>query len=413
MSNINFGRDSIPDLSQLSLNAMTKAVQKTATNIAKTATIIDQKITEFAKPIFKLIEAVFTSQTQSFSKASLSLALPALQKTWAKTNKFAIQNSPSSEKTNTAAPEKNKSHSLKESFASLKASMLNHIIDDIKVTPKNMAAAFVGKKSDEAIIENAFKKLEKNVANQLKNLPEISRDPDEKELIARMKLTKGIISNNPAWIKEKIATYQNDPMYKQMGDVKFLSILASSNNNLENNNIKPEDSPLNELERVALFGYTTGDYKQINPAARGNQENLDPGMKAYIQNTISAMQKLPDVEAPTHKTVETPDGEKKTIEEKGVLKRAIFSEPFPGWRAQTFQVGNTFTDSGFASATFDLQAQGQINLTMISTKNSKDVSLYSAWPGEKEILIVPGTEYIVKEINVANNGSLSVVLEPK
>lgn len=406
MSNINFNR--VSDLAQLSLNTANKVVQKKAS-------LIDQKIRESADLTFKLIEAVFTSKTSLNSKVSFSLALPVLQKTCAKINQFTIKNSPSFEKTNTmSAPSKNKSYSLEESFANLRAFQLNHIIDEIKATPKNMAA-FVANKIDEAMLESTFKKLEKNVANQLKNTPKNSPNSDIKELIARMNLTQNIINNNPAWIKEKIATYQNDPMYKQMGDVKFLSFLASSNNNLMSKYIEPEDSPLSEIERVALFGYTTGDYKQINKSARGNQDNLDPGMKAYIQNTISAMQKLPDAEAPITETVKTTNGEDLILDKVGVLKRTVFEEPFPGWGAQTFQVGKSFSDSGFASATFQLEMPGKINLTMTSPKNAKDVTLYSAWPKEKEILIIPGTQYTVKEITYGGSGqgSMFVVLEPK
>ncbi len=405
MSNINFNR--VSDFAQLSLNTVHKAVQKKATIINQKIIAIDQKIRETAQLIFKSIEAVFTPKTDLKNKASLLLALPALQKTAAKINQFTIKNSPS-EKINTAPPPtKNKSHSLEDSFASLKASQLSK---DLKATAKNIGQTFVGKKSDENELANTFKKLEKNVAKQLKILPENSPNSELREIKNRMVLTQSIIENNPAWVKEKIATYQNDPMYKQMGDVKFLSFLAASDNNLMKKHLKPEDSPLNEIERVALFGYTTSDYKVINPAARGHQESLNPGIKAYIQNTISAMKKLPDVEAPATETV---GAENLLLNKEVLLKRTITTEVYPGWAAQTFGLGKTYSDSGFASASFSLGMSGKISLTMTSPKNAKDVSLYSAWPGEKEILIVPGTQYTVKEVTYNGPGSMAVVLEPK
>jgi hypothetical protein len=110
----------------------------------------------------------------------------------------------------------------------------------------------------------------------------------------------------------------------------------------------------------------------------------DPGLAAYAQHTANAMKKLPDYQPP-------PGQEAK-------LFRAIFTEPKPGWGAQTFVQGSKYSDHGFGSTATVSGAQGVWNLTIEGTKNTKDVGPYSAWPGEKEVLAIPGTQYDIKQV---------------
>jgi|GEM_PF-5951776 len=210
-------------------------------------------------------------------------------------------------------------------------------------------------------------------------------DPDDKEKIARyenlMNALKDPVKANA--IAQGIETNRSDPLYTHMGPTKFTSYLHQSNTNLASSGASSHG--MTDIERVAVYGYTTGDYKAINGAMRSNNgQPPDAGMAAYAKHTTNGMKKLPDYQPP-------PGQEAK-------LYRAIFSEPSPNWGASTFVKGNTYSDHGFASTATALGGTGSWNLSIEGTKNAKDVGPYSAWPGEKEVLTLPGTKYTVSDV---------------
>lgn len=373
MENIN---KSTFSFKEISLNAADQVIKKTEAPVPEFIAL-NAKINSFVLGVFKTIKEALKQAAQAASnfKADFKASLPK------------------------EAPGAKRLNSLSAIFSGIITSQFDKI-NQLKNSFQT-ASSYITAKVKEFQLELKIKDIETQVLDKIKQkdtpatVKSVYLSADEKEILGRMKELQTAINNDPGWVKSKIDAYQKDPLYKEMGDVKFLSMLAKSNANLGE---KIKGSPLNELERVALFGYTTGDYKIINQTARQESKEIKEGMKAYIKYAKEGMAKLSDVEPPG-------DGV--------LLKRAIFTEPKQGWGEQTFQVGKTYSDAAFASTTFDLQAQGKVNLVMTSTKNAKDIGDYSAWPGEKEILIIPGVEYIVKEVKIDLTGTMNVILEPK
>lgn len=210
-------------------------------------------------------------------------------------------------------------------------------------------------------------------------------DPDDKERIARYEnLVNSLKSPEKAnALAQAIAANKNDPLYAHMGGTKFASFLNQSNTNIAASNAPTHG--MTDMERAALYGYTTGDYTAINSALRKEKGSIsDPGLAAYAQHATSAMKKIPDYQAPEGKP--------------NKLYRAIFTEPYAGWGAATFVQGQMYSDHAFASTATE-GVPGTWQLTMDGTTNAKDVGPYSAWPGEKEVLTLPGTQYFISQVN--------------
>lgn len=237
----------------------------------------------------------------------------------------------------------------------------------------------------------------------------IIHDPNVKGEYKRLLLLKEAMSKDSGAVADKINEYKDDPMFQFLSPMKFMSFLKASNANMAENP-KAEQLSLTEKERVAIFGYTTADYLVLNPALRkaGTNEISDPGLKAYAQYAIDGMEKIPNL--PTKDPV---------TDKNLVLKRALFTVPSKEWAETTFQEGATFQDHAFMSATPVLFTQGVINIKILYEEedltNAKDVGPFSAFPGEKEILLMPGTEFTISDSDVAEKllGGAWVVLKPK
>jgi hypothetical protein len=142
------------------------------------------------------------------------------------------------------------------------------------------------------------------------------------------------------------------------------------------------------MERAALLGYSTGDYNLLNPALRqGKGQISDPYLAAYSKEVKGALQKIPDYQAPSG--------------QGNVLYRSIYPTAVPGgndWCKTAFVKGNTYSDFAFASTGVKQPPQGEWNLTIMGTKDAKNITPYSAWPGEAEALVFPGTKYTVDNV---------------
>jgi ADP-ribosyltransferase exoenzyme len=143
------------------------------------------------------------------------------------------------------------------------------------------------------------------------------------------------------------------------------------------------------MERAALLGYTTGDYGLINPALRGGKGQItDPYLSAYTKEVKGALQKIPDYQAPSG--------------QPSHLYRAIYPQSDPtknnDWCKTAFVKGSTYSDFAFSSTAVKKPPQGEWNLTIMGTKNAKDITPYSSWPGEAEALVFPGQAYTVHDV---------------
>src|SRR5262249_203941 len=140
---------------------------------------------------------------------------------------------------------------------------------------------------------------------------------------------------------------------------------------------------MTDMERVALYGYTTGDYDPLNKAMRNDKGSpTDSGLAAYAKHTNNAMKKLPEY--------------KPGPAESTTLKLTIFTDT--GWGQSAFVQGKTYSDHAFASTKHDDPGSGAWKLTINGTKNTRDIGPYSAWPLEKEILTLPGAKYTVGKV---------------
>jgi hypothetical protein len=206
--------------------------------------------------------------------------------------------------------------------------------------------------------------------------------PNDKEELKRLKTLMNVINTKPNKIMHDIYLYSSNPMYKYMGDVKFLSMLAQSRENT-----KDQTHDLSNLQMVAIYGWSTGDYTTLNKALREakGEKISDPGIDAYLHYVIGGMKKLPDVSSPI------------------TLQRAIFP-PLPDaeWADRELVKGTTYRDYGFMSTTTKLDNQGIVNLDFVYPKGAptyaKKIGTFSAW-NENEILIMPNVKFAIAERN--------------
>lgn len=242
-------------------------------------------------------------------------------------------------------------------------------------------------------LDKNLSKLENKVKHRIAELNSKGYlNANDKEELTRLITLEKAIDCQPENVKVYMSQYSSDAMYKHMGSVKFLSMLAMSRENTKN-----QAHNLTDHELVAIYGWTTGDYVALNKALReaGNEEIKDSGLNTYLKHVISGMDKLPDVPAPL------------------TLHRAIFPPlPSPIW-ADTLKENSTYRDFGFMSTTnTQLDNQGVVNLkfefSAVTATHAKKLGIFSAWPKENEVLIMPNVEF-----NITKSEAGRVTLEPK
>ncbi len=193
-----------------------------------------------------------------------------------------------------------------------------------------------------------------------------------------------------------VAANRDEPTYQYIGGPKAVSYHHRLGVNLAKNNVA--DHGMSDIEKVALFGYTSNDYKVINGALRTGQGNIaDPGLKAYVEHIRNAMLRLPPYEPANGAPA--------------VLHRALDKGPYDGWGDAQFVPGNIYSDHAFASASTGDNG-GFWHLTINGTQGTRDVGAYSAWPAEKEVLTLPGTKYHVTSMTPDPKGGGRVTLRP-
>ena len=185
-------------------------------------------------------------------------------------------------------------------------------------------------------------------------------------------------------IAKAIAENKDHALFKQWGATKFSSFVALSDSNLEKSKVSTHG--MTTMERAALLGYSTGDYDILNPAMRkGKGQLTDPYLDAYAKEVKGALKRIPDYQMPSGQ----------------VLHRAIYPSPTAGgndWCKTAFVKGNTYSDFAFGSTALKLGQPGEWNLEIKGTKDAKNITPYSAWPGEAEVLVFPETKYTVHDV---------------
>lgn len=186
----------------------------------------------------------------------------------------------------------------------------------------------------------------------------------------------GLSAEKTAKLKGLIERNRHDPMFKLMGPSKFLGYALKSEENLAKADpiIQQCAARMTTCEGVALFGYTCADYAMLNSALRNGKGSA--GIDAYVSHATSAMRKCPPY-----------------TENAGVTRRAIKDpEGKPGWATNRYGNNSTVAELAFTS-TGVLPAQSTYE--MVVTGHGYDVSAFSAWPAETEVLYPPGTIFYI------------------
>ncbi|MFO0615113.1 MAG: ADP-ribosyltransferase [Polyangiaceae bacterium] len=201
--------------------------------------------------------------------------------------------------------------------------------------------------------------------------------------------------------KAELDSAKSDPLYAAMGPDKFASLLAWSDAMLEQSRNHEDPSRraraeaadtygLTPAERVAILGYTTGDYTAINPALR--RGNSDASLEVYIDTIKRGLAKLPDYTGST------------TVE-RGVGDGA--------WTKDAFVKGKDFKDGAFTStATPGKAPMADWKVVILGQSGGKDVGIFSAWPAEAEVLYPPGTEYVIEDVSAGPPKTVTMRQKP-
>ncbi len=288
----------------------------------------------------------------------------------------------------------------------------------IEKTKKTVTELLVKKIVNKTLIKSLTIPLDHKLQQLVKKYPTIDPngkriipDPNDKEKYYRLHALMDRIKNEPDFIKKQIERYKNNPMFQYLGPLKFLSFLAKSDENRNPEQVaKREDLTdaqkihlitaleeaktinMTDLQKVAIYGYTSADYRILNPAMRDAGDNpiKDPGLKAYVDNIIGGLNAIPDIASPL------------------VLKRAIFAVPSSELVQSILNKAKhpekndpTHKDPAFMSTIKDLhlKAQGPANLEIHFEEgqqtHAKNILAFSAWQGEEEILLMPNREYTI------------------
>ena len=195
-------------------------------------------------------------------------------------------------------------------------------------------------------------------------------------------------NRNPIWGYEesKISTLE-EAVETILPIVPHLSDYVSS----AKQNCNKKLSQLTQHESAAIYLYTmsTNFYGQLNAALRQEDRNQLKPWFGFLKLIMNALNKLPSI--------------------KAVIWRGISDNVTTHVRKHQLQ-----TWWSMNSCTKDLKVVGAYlatggTLFSIEAINGKDISTYSAFKDEKEIILIPGTRLCVKSEPLDHNANLFIV----
>lgn len=137
--------------------------------------------------------------------------------------------------------------------------------------------------------------------------------------------------------------------------------------------------PLPEL--VAIRAYTSSGSKMVNRILRTSDVSSLQNISGFVRSASSGLNKLPNY--------------------VGVVKRGICLNPadYPSLQkiVSHYEIGKKITEKAFVSASAGNSFEGMITFN-ISSKFGKSIKDLSGWPQENEVLFVPGSEFVVKNV---------------
>jgi hypothetical protein len=218
------------------------------------------------------------------------------------------------------------------------------------------------------------------------------------DLGSTSKLSSGTVTNADR-LTGILAQHKNDPMLKFMGPTKFLGYMLSVDQRIAKGSPEVQKAAANMSvpEKVALYGYTCADYKVLNPALWPPPKQIDPGLQSYIDHATAAIGKAP---------MPKPDPKSGLL----VTERGLNNPPHDDkWVEKRYNHGQPITEEGFYSTTAG-KGNGTYMFSVISNGGGRDVSGFSAWPAETEVLFPPNTQFLVQKDSQKPNHFIMVEL---
>lgn len=164
----------------------------------------------------------------------------------------------------------------------------------------------------------------------------------------------------------------NIDAYKRLeGDILNLSQYTDQNSKYHN-------IPLPEM--VAIRAYTTSAYSDINSALRGSDVSRLPQFEGTIKAAAAGLNKMPNF--------------------KGTVVRGITLPPEVLTSVlSNYEPGKRIVEKAFVSTSWAHGFNGNVKF-VVKSSFGKEVSWMSQYPKEREILFVPGSEFIVKNKHI-------------
>lgn len=290
-----------------------------------------------------------------------------------------------SDDANITAKEELKTERNKLIIAKSAFSMLENMTEGLGLVQNNKCS----------VTDEKLEVLKNKIDVRIKQLQELKyKDEDTKIELIMLKELQNNCNLAPDFIKFKMQANKNEQLYKDMGALPFLGCLVMARRNSAQKNAPKR---LTDCEMVAVYRYTTGDYKKMNEHMRGTAKK-DKALQVCCEHATRGLKKLPDISY--------HDGMR--------IRRGIINNPTPGtndWENAALPIGGTYVDHGITSCTTGEVTTCHLKLEFKGTHNVKDLGDFSTF-NESEVVIVPGTEYIV-ELEDKPGAGANYILHPK
>lgn len=135
-------------------------------------------------------------------------------------------------------------------------------------------------------------------------------------------------------------------------------------------------------EAIALRLYTASAYSPINTALRTRSPSKLPKLSAIVKAAASGLNRLPAVSCTAKRGTGLPGDVVETLKQKKRFKERAF-------------MSSSYGAQGF-SGNFQM---------VIKSNRCRKIDWLSQYPGEKEVLFPPGSEFIVDDPQITGSGS--------
>ncbi len=202
-------------------------------------------------------------------------------------------------------------------------------------------------------------------------------------------------------LQERVEACSAVPMFSYLGPAKFTAYLTQVEKNIRNNSVEHLSKDMPDVEKVALYGYMSGytdkvtgdivgDYQNLNAALRAKGTSgaaISTEMQDYVDHATKALARLPELSPGLRNRMASlpPDADK------------------------LYMPGARVTEHAFVSTSAGSIGRDDHNFK-ISGRSGKDVSGFSSFPHEKEVLFPPGLQFKVLDRMVDPDGGINITM---